>query len=282
TQIHEDTSEVRSSRDIDTADANNFTAEPSETGRHVQPPSTDSEPVSRPSSIGSSRRSRNTRRVLATPYTPPQTRKKVEYVYPVIPPLSSADTNITPPPSPKSAQPPVNVPREPTSFVQPKSSDSPTTLAPPPYTGDWETDAIATTYYLQSAAITDKQVPSFSIPPLPALPLPSQLVDRTTAASIGRSVTRRGEHTTEQRQQQSGSDAVSPSSCPEPTPDHAPRSASPGPNVLHSNRSRRRRAKPQPKSFRDQDGRPILACLFCRGRKIACGPPPDANAGPSC
>ncbi|KAG6836244.1 hypothetical protein H0H93_009894 [Arthromyces matolae] len=160
TQIHEDTSEVRSSRDIDTAGANNFTAEPSETGRHVQLTSTDSEPLSRPPSIESFRRPRKTRRVPvpAIPYKPLRTRKKVEYVHPVAPPLSSDDTNITPPPSPKSAQL-ENVPCEPDLFVQLKSSDSSTTFAPPPCTGNWETNAIAATYDLQSAAVSPSSCP---------------------------------------------------------------------------------------------------------------------------
>ncbi|KAG6856068.1 hypothetical protein H0H87_007724 [Tephrocybe sp. NHM501043] len=33
---------------------------------------------------------------------------------------------------------------------------------------------------------------------------------------------------------------------------------------------------------RDKDGKPILACFFCRGRKIACGPPPNGSQDPTC
>lgn len=54
---------------------------------------------------------------------------------------------------------------------------------------------------------------------------------------------------------------------PEPVP--APREAS------VSRSTKRKRGK-------DSDKKPPLACLFCRGRKIACGPPPPDGDGKTC
>ncbi|KAG6860566.1 hypothetical protein C0995_009780 [Termitomyces sp. Mi166 len=51
------------------------------------------------------------------------------------------------------------------------------------------------------------------------------------------------------------------------------------PNMLHKpNPSSRKRAK----LLRDKNGKPVMACLFCRTRKIACGPPPQGSDDPTC
>jgi hypothetical protein len=44
----------------------------------------------------------------------------------------------------------------------------------------------------------------------------------------------------------------------------------------------RRPSSPRPSKTRSLDAKPPLACLFCRGRKIACGPPPPGSDDKTC
>ena len=59
-------------------------------------------------------------------------------------------------------------------------------------------------------------------------------------------------------------------------------------SVTRSQRRRTRspspplRMSPAPHSKRSQDKKPALACLFCRGRKIACGPPQPGSKDKTC
>ncbi|KAF8843052.1 hypothetical protein BDN67DRAFT_256460 [Paxillus ammoniavirescens] len=53
------------------------------------------------------------------------------------------------------------------------------------------------------------------------------------------------------------------------------RSRSPSPRSQH-------RMSPIPHSRRSLDKKPALACLFCRGRKIACGPPIPGSKDKTC
>ncbi|KAI9571654.1 hypothetical protein HD554DRAFT_1982868, partial [Boletus coccyginus] len=42
------------------------------------------------------------------------------------------------------------------------------------------------------------------------------------------------------------------------------------------------RLSPTPHAKRSLDKKPALACLFCRGRKIACGPPQPGSKDKTC
>ena len=74
------------------------------------------------------------------------------------------------------------------------------------------------------------------------------------------------------------------SHSPAPSPSHAPRSR---PNKTSKNgltSKRRAPAHPSPVLGKlcQPDGKPILACLFCRGRKIACRQPLPGSVAKSC
>lgn len=60
----------------------------------------------------------------------------------------------------------------------------------------------------------------------------------------------------------------SPSSSPS-------RKSSPAPRKAKSKAAKEKRSSEGPK-------KPLLACLFCRGRKIACGAPPEGSTDNSC
>ncbi|KAG6849913.1 hypothetical protein H0H93_003781 [Arthromyces matolae] len=65
-----------------------------------------------------------------------------------------------------------------------------------------------------------------------------------------------------------------------PRPYSPPKSRSPSTSPQPTSSLPRQR-KPRGKLPRDKDGKPIMACFFCRGRKIACGPPHDSD-DPTC
>ncbi|KAG6866382.1 hypothetical protein C0993_007543 [Termitomyces sp. T159_Od127] len=197
------------------------------------------------------RSSKHVRKVQV--YSSPRARI-LKNPYPSTSPASSRSTLDTPPSSPSFSRSPV------TPVIVP--SNAPAIQLR--YTGDWEADAIATAEYLHSIVSTGKkQSLSIPVPALPLLPIEPHI----DADII--SIHRRHHHTHRQRPH--------PYS-PLPT---RPRSRS------HSHSPSRERSKSasppnKPKMLRDKNGKPIMACLFCRGRKIACGPPPKGSNDPTC
>ncbi|GLB37979.1 putative GAL4-like Zn(II)2Cys6 (or C6 zinc) binuclear cluster DNA-binding domain [Lyophyllum shimeji] len=163
----------------------------------------------------------------------------------------------SPPPSPEIIRisPHLLVPSQrlpsPKPVVDPASSSP---FVPPQFTGDWEADAIAAEKVL--IALRPSQEPRPVVPSMnpqgvslarPQSPGPG-LVHRKSAVARSRS---------------------------HPYPPRTSRSPS------GSRASPPRRRKPATVA-RNEDGKPIMACLFCRGRKIACGPPPPGSGSTTC
>ncbi|KAG6840591.1 hypothetical protein C0991_005681 [Blastosporella zonata] len=130
------------------------------------------------------------------------------------------------------------------------------------YTGDWETDVIAASKENHASGN------SFIIMENPAPSLYSAPKKRNVEAPPSRrhSVTRRPHRP-----------AALPRSRPRPHSSKAGKSCGGPERTPHL--LPRKRSKPL---LRDKDGKPLLACLFCRGRKIACGPPPPGSDDPTC
>ncbi|KAG6885364.1 hypothetical protein C0993_002694 [Termitomyces sp. T159_Od127] len=152
-----------------------------------------------------------------------------------------------------------------TFFATPPEStttpaSTPTPLPSEQYTGDWKVDAIAAVEYLHTSErihITEKR--SLSVPPPP-----SKKADADLSPIRSQPLSPRRTHLLSRSRQRFNppskqSDSLRTSSKSTPS---APR----------------KRAK----LLRDKDGKPVMACLFCRGRKIACGPPPQGSDDPTC
>ncbi|SRR6266446_3980045 len=81
-----------------------------------------------------------------------------------------------------------------------------------------------------------------------------------------------------QQQQREAQDQPRPLEAPAPTtPPSVP--SSPAPDSTPQDRVGRRAPAPAPKRRRITRAVQPLACYFCRGRKIACGPPTDSRSG---
>ncbi|KAG5735461.1 hypothetical protein E4T56_gene12867 [Termitomyces sp. T112] len=151
-----------------------------------------------------------------------------------------------------------------TFFATPPESTRTSSPNSPPfdqlqYTGDWEADAIATAEYLQKSERTlihGAEKPTFSV-----LPPHSKESYADVSPTCARRFSSRKNH-----------------------PSSHPRHRSNMPSKLLASGQQltfpvpRKRAK----LLRDKDGKPVMACLFCRGRKIACGPPPAGSDDPTC
>ncbi|KAG5338553.1 hypothetical protein C0989_007092 [Termitomyces sp. Mn162] len=202
--------------------------------------------------LAPARRSNKHTRKLHT-RSPPTLRNR-ENPYPSTSPTSSRSSLDTPPCSPvsfRSPSKPIIVPSN-VPLVQPR------------YTGDWETDAIATAEYLHLALNTGKKHSvSLSVPALPLLPIEPHIIDLEHLPFRRHHQTRR--HASRQRAR----------------PYSSPLRLSPRSPSRECSRSTSPPSK-RPKMLRDKNGKPIMACLFCRGRKIACGPPPRGSSDPTC
>ncbi|KAF8058627.1 hypothetical protein FPV67DRAFT_510941 [Lyophyllum atratum] len=152
-----------------------------------------------------------------------------------------SDTADSPPCSP------VSIYQSLSSSVSPFSSSS--AFQPAQFTGDWVADAIATEKILYA--------PQPSRPE--ALARPSLLSQDTSPTDTSP----RHSHLMYRTHRSSGSRSHPYSSSTSRSPSRS-RAATPQPS------------QPQPrksvKQARGKDGKPLLACFFCRGRKIACGP----------
>ncbi|KAG6900532.1 hypothetical protein C0995_003552 [Termitomyces sp. Mi166 len=192
--------------------------------------------------LAPARRSSKKTRRLHVHSTPASRNQK--NIYPSTSPTSSISTLDTPPSSPTFSQ---SLSSQPTIVP----SSAPRVI----YTGNWETDAMATEEYVHLASNTKN--PTISIPAsaLPLLPIKPHL-------AAGPSLPRRHRQAPRQR--------------PHPYSLPPRRSSSRECSTSGSLPNKR------PKVNRDKNGKPIMACLFCRGRKIACGPPPKGSNDPTC
>ncbi|KAG5644302.1 hypothetical protein DXG03_008720 [Asterophora parasitica] len=130
------------------------------------------------------------------------------------------------------------------------------------FTGDWAADAMAAETHLHAPR------PSYAEPPLPAL-VPWDVPVVEVPSTRRHHLTYRQKRNTRSRSR-SGS---------HPYPSISLESCSESPPTSQMNTPRpRKRVKPG----RDKDGKPIMACLFCRGRKIACGPPSKDSHDKTC
>ncbi|KAG6895925.1 hypothetical protein C0992_011558 [Termitomyces sp. T32_za158] len=192
-------------------------------------------------------------------HSPPRARI-IKNPYPSASPASSRSTVDTPPSTPPSSRSPI------TPVVVPSNAP----VAQLRFTGDWEIDNITTAEYLYSAFnLGEKPLLSIPVPELPLLDIEPHI----DADII--SIRHRRHHDTHRRRPH----PYSPPS-PRPYPHPRSRSHSDSPSREHS-----KSASPpnkRPKMLRDKNGKPIMACLFCRGRKIACGPPPKGSNDPTC
>ncbi|KAG6863547.1 hypothetical protein C0991_005181, partial [Blastosporella zonata] len=133
----------------------------------------------------------------------------------------------------------------------------------PQYTGNWEADAIAAHEYLHNADQGHVEIvnnATISIPATPNRPVmnaPPTRRHHLTHGKLGR-----------------------PSSRSRPRP-YLPSSRP------RSNSGDKSTTPPPPRKrpttqLRDKHGKPLMACFFCRGRKIACGPPPMGSDDHTC
>ncbi|KAG6901890.1 hypothetical protein C0995_006843 [Termitomyces sp. Mi166 len=170
------------------------------------------------------------------------------------PPSSQKQRNIYPSTSPTSSISTFDIP---SSLPTPsRSLSSQPTIVPSnaPRISNWETDAMATAEYL---AMSTEKNPTISIP-VPALPLSP--IKPCIVASL--SPPRRHRRAPRQR--------------PHPYSPPPRRSSSPECSTSVSPPNKRS------KVTRDKNVKPKMACLSCRSRKIACGPPMMGSSDPSC
>ncbi|KAG6811807.1 hypothetical protein H0H92_005730 [Tricholoma furcatifolium] len=189
------------------------------------------------------RPARNTRTIL-------RTSRAKKNIYPTVPAVAPISL-----PSPPHIPAPATVPSMPSSPKLPRRS------------GDWETDAIASAeseYLRASANAQFFASEAATVSNTEHLSPQSLVVDIALACEYAAS---------------SDHDRVSPRIRSHPyaaaklsvsSPSSSEESVLPQP--------RRKRSK----LLRDKDGKPIMACWFCRGRKIACGPPPAGSDDPTC
>ncbi|GLB43984.1 putative GAL4-like Zn(II)2Cys6 (or C6 zinc) binuclear cluster DNA-binding domain [Lyophyllum shimeji] len=171
-----------------------------------------------------------------------------------------ATTKSSPPPSPEIIRisPHLLVPSQrcpsPKPVVDPPSS---TSFVPPQFTSDWEVDAITAEKVLIA--------PQSSQPPQGPWPVVPSMNPKDVSLA---------------RPQSPGPGLVHRKSAVPRSHDHPyPSRTSRSPSGSRTSPSRRR----QPVIVaRNQDGKPIMACLFWRGRKIACGPPPPRSGSTMC
>ncbi|GLB45435.1 hypothetical protein LshimejAT787_2200980 [Lyophyllum shimeji] len=131
-----------------------------------------------------------------------------------------------------------------------------TSFVPPQITGDWEADAIAAEEVLTAPQSSSQPLQG----PWPLVPsMNPRAVSLARPQSPGPGLVR----------------CRSAVTCSRSHPYPSKPSRSPSGS----------RASPPRKPVtvaRNQDGKPIMACLFCRGRKIACGPPPPGSGSTTC
>ncbi|KAG6830255.1 hypothetical protein H0H87_008744 [Tephrocybe sp. NHM501043] len=134
----------------------------------------------------------------------------------------------------------------------------------PQYTGGWEAGAIATANYLHASSnsLIVMEDPSPLLSCFPPSPRKDTVIEIPALRRHHRPL-----RSSPRRSRSRSSTPGKPKSQPT-SPDHSTLLSLP-----------RKRSK---KLLRDKDGKPILACLFCRGRKIACGPPPTGSDDPTC
>ncbi|KAF5374675.1 hypothetical protein D9615_008985 [Tricholomella constricta] len=170
---------------------------------------------------------------------------------PMEPASDSDESNVTPPCSPSSPCPMLSSPMFPPSC----------TFEPPQFTGDWAADAIAADPLLHAPR---PSYPEQTL--LPALiPWDTPVVDVPPT---------RRHHLTYRQNRNSRSRSRSHPYMPR-------KSSSPSMSRASSLQPQAQPRK-RVKAIRDKDGKPIMACLFCRGRKIACGPPPPGSVDKTC
>ncbi|KAG6829170.1 hypothetical protein H0H92_005425 [Tricholoma furcatifolium] len=183
-----------------------------------------------------------------------KTSRRQEYVYP---PQSQL--------SPSSPMPTSTVPSSATT------ESAGTLFYLPQFTGNWEDDAIAAEEF-RTRAMNNPNIPRPLVtrPALPKLALPKVNI------SVSRSKSDISDHPYA-RQRRPRHHPYSPADTPKsPAVD---RPASPQPPCTDEKPSTPKLCGTQ---LRDKDGKPILACFFCRGRKIACRPPPNGSTDPTC
>lgn len=151
-----------------------------------------------------------------------------------------------------------------TFFATPPASTSEHACIPasPPceqYTGDWKADAIVASEHLHTSRMhaTEK-------PPVSCLPPPSKKSEADLSPTRSQPFSPRKMRLSSRSRRHSNAPYKRPGTLP------ASRELTP--------MAPRKRAK----LLRDKDGKPVMACLFCRGRKIACGPPPQGSDDPTC
>ncbi|KAF5368164.1 hypothetical protein D9615_010191 [Tricholomella constricta] len=166
---------------------------------------------------------------------------------PIEPASDSDNSSATPPCSPSSTCPMLSSPIFPPSC----------TFEPPQFTGDWAGDAIAADPLLHAPrpsnpeqTLLPESIP-WDTPVVDVPPTHHHLTYRHNRNSRSRSRSHR------YMPRKSSSPSMSRASSPQPP---------------------RKRVK----AIRDKDGKPIMACLYCRGRRIACGPPPPGSADQTC
>ncbi|KAG6831492.1 hypothetical protein H0H87_005059, partial [Tephrocybe sp. NHM501043] len=143
-----------------------------------------------------------------------------------------------------------NVPSSPVPFKQPK------------YSGDWEDDAIAASKRLYASANSLIVMDDPAIFPPALLPVHTKPVNDTLQFSPPPVKGASHDNSRPSSRLCTPGKSSSPS-VPEGSP------------IVPVSRKRT-------KLLRDKDGKPMLACHFCRGRKIACGPPPTGSDDPTC
>ncbi|KAG6876598.1 hypothetical protein C0992_012306 [Termitomyces sp. T32_za158] len=150
-----------------------------------------------------------------------------------------------------------------TFFATPPESTSARACitAPPPfkqYTGDWKAGAITAAEHLH----TPERIRTTEKQPVSLLPRSKKSDDDTSSTRSQSPLPCKARLLSRSRQRSD-------------TPSKQPaRASSERPSPL----APRKRTK----LLRDKDGKPLMACLFCRGRKIACGPPPQGSDDPTC